>query len=142
MKSSNEVLIIGAGRLGKGFIGEEFEKANWDVTFVDKNPQVIKNLAKGSYQVKISTATDIYKRTVNDYQQFLTSNEHNEIPKFLSTDIVMIPVYPEDLEDVFSYLISDFKEMYEKLPDKKLDIIVLTNKTYLIAKIYELLQKK
>ena len=34
------VLIIGAGRLGKGFVGETFDNAGWNITFLDKDPRV------------------------------------------------------------------------------------------------------
>ena len=34
------VLIVGAGRLGKGFIGETFDNAGWNITFLDKDPKV------------------------------------------------------------------------------------------------------
>lgn len=136
-----KVLIIGAGRIGKGYIGEEFEKNNWNVVFLDKDPKVIDNLAKGSYQVRIANHTQVYDRTVSKYRQILTSEHHKEIDDFLSADIVMIPVYPEDLKDIFEYLIFDFNAMAKRKPDKQLDIVLLTNKVYLVKKIYRLLEK-
>lgn len=135
------ILIIGAGKLGKGFIGEAFNKAKWQVTFLDKDPRVIENLAKGSYQVNISTSKEVYSRVINNYQQILTSNEHKEANSFLSTDLVMIPVYPEDLYSVFKYLIYDFEKMKMQYPDKKLDIVLLTNKVHLVKKIEQYLKE-
>ena len=137
----NNVLIIGAGKLGKGFIGEAFEKAKWNVTFLDKDPKVVKKLAEGSYQVDISTTDKVYTRVVKNYQQILTSDKHNEVDSFLASDLVMIPVYPEDLKDVFKYLIIDFKKMMEEKSNKKLDIILLTNKIYLVSKIKKFLNE-
>ena len=40
------VLIVGAGRLGKGFIGETFDNAGWNITFLDKDPKVEEELKK------------------------------------------------------------------------------------------------
>ena len=41
------VLIVGAGKLGKGFLGEVFDAAkDWKVSFLDKDPRVIENLKK------------------------------------------------------------------------------------------------
>lgn len=135
------ILIIGAGRLGKGFIGEAFDKANWQVTFLDKNPKVIENLAEGSYQVKISTTQKVYSRVISNYQQILTSDEHIELESFLSSDLVMIPVYPEDLNSVFKYLTFDFEKMKEQNPNKMLDIVLLTNKTYMVKRIEQYLKR-
>lgn len=142
MNDKKEILVVGAGRLGKGYIGEEFEKAGWQVTFLDKDPQVIENLENGSYQVRIATPDKIYDDTLENYQQILTSDVHEELPAFLSADIVMVPVYPEDLKEVFTYLTTDFKAMQEQFPDKKLDIVLLTNKIYLVNQMYAFLKEE
>ena len=48
------VLIVGAGRLGKGFVGETFDNAGWNLTFLDKDPRVTEELRKhGCYYVKV-----------------------------------------------------------------------------------------
>ena len=49
----SKVLIIGAGREGKGFLGETFSADGWDVSFLDKDPKVISNLQNGAYDVKL-----------------------------------------------------------------------------------------
>lgn len=140
MEKKQEVFIIGAGRLGKGFIGEVFEAANWRVTFLDKDPQVVAALNQGPYQVEISTTEEIYTREVTNYQTFLTDDSHPESDSFLTADVVMVPVYPEDLPEVFSYLLADFQLMRQQAADKKLDIILLTNQTYLVPKMYQYLK--
>lgn len=142
MQNQKNILIIGAGRLGKGFIGEAFEKAKWRVSFLDKNPQVINNLKKGSYKVKISTPKEIKNRTVRNYQQFLTGADHPELSAFLTADIVMIPVYPEDLEGVFTYIMPDLVTQQKQNPNKKLDFVLLTNKIYLAKKVNKFLDDK
>lgn len=142
MQNQKNILIIGAGRLGKGFIGEAFEKANWRVSFLDKDPLVINNLKKGSYKVKIATPKEIKNRTVRNYQQFLTSADHPELSAFLAADIVMIPVYPEDLEEVFTYIFPDLVAQQKNNPDKKLDLVLLTNKIYLDKKVNIFLENK
>ena len=43
------VLIIGAGRLGKGFVGETFDNAGWDITFLDKDQRVIDELNRSGF---------------------------------------------------------------------------------------------
>ena len=40
----NNVLIVGAGRLGKGFMGEIFDNAGWNLSFLDNDDTVIKEL--------------------------------------------------------------------------------------------------
>ena len=57
------VLIVGAGRLGKGFIGETFDNAGWNITFLDKDPKVEEELKKqGCYHVKVHRVDEIQNR--------------------------------------------------------------------------------
>ena len=45
-----QVMIVGAGRLGKGFFGETFDNAG--CAFLDKDPRVVEELKRtGSYHV-------------------------------------------------------------------------------------------
>ena len=58
------VLIVGAGRLGKGFIGETFDNAGWNITFLDKDPKVEEELKKqGCYHVKVHRVDEMRFRT-------------------------------------------------------------------------------
>ena len=36
----NNVLIVGAGRLGKGFMGEIFDNAGWNLSFLDNDDTI------------------------------------------------------------------------------------------------------
>ena len=63
-------VILGAGRLGKGFLGETLANApRWHTTFLDKDAGVIQKLNEtGSYHVQVYrkavsyTHLDVYKR--------------------------------------------------------------------------------
>ena len=128
------VLIAGAGRLGKGFLGEVFHTAGWHVSFLDKDAAVIDEMKNG-YTVEIYSVDTICTRTVKGYDTFLCSDRHEELDSFLEADIVMLPLYPDDLEDALQYLLYDLKQLMKKMPDKKLDMILLTNMTYLTEKL-------
>ena len=53
MNQNNKVAIIGAGRLGKGFLGASFIPSNYEVTFFDVNQRVIDKLNIGYFNVDI-----------------------------------------------------------------------------------------
>lgn len=129
-----KVLIVGAGRLGKGFLGEVFAAADWQVSFLDKDAAVIDEMKNG-YTVKIYGVDSICTREVRNYDAYLCSDKHKELSSFLEADIVMLPLYPDDLEDTFQYLLYDLKQQMQNTPDKKLDMVLLTNMTYLTEKL-------
>ena len=43
------ILVVGAGREGKGFLGETFSTDGWQVYFLDKDPEVVNALKTGKY---------------------------------------------------------------------------------------------
>ena len=67
------VLIVGAGRLGKGFIGETFDNAGWNITFLDKDPKVEEELKKQGTSIS-------KKSSITEY-----SSSHVYALKFLIT---------------------------------------------------------
>lgn len=47
------ILVVGAGREGKGFLGETFSTDGWQVYFLDKDPEVVNALKTGKYNVTV-----------------------------------------------------------------------------------------
>lgn len=132
------ILIVGAGRLGKGFIGEVFDKANWKISFLDKDEKVIKNLnEKGCYYVTVHREDKIEERTISGYKAYTYKDIEKMREDIISADVIALVLYPED----FNYAIdkiSDFlKDRIQKEPNKNLDILCLTNKNYLMNSFNE-----
>ena len=56
-----KVVIVGAGRIGRGFLAHLFLSAGWSVTFVERSePLVAELLRRGSYTLK-QEAVDVGK---------------------------------------------------------------------------------
>lgn len=72
----SKVLIIGAGREGKGFLGETFSADGWDVSFLDKDPKVISNLQNGAYDVKLYEPEGVRTHTVTGYHAYLADENY------------------------------------------------------------------
>ncbi len=50
----NEVVIFGAGNIGRSFIGSIFSRGGWKITFIDANKQLVALLNKrGCYTIKV-----------------------------------------------------------------------------------------
>ena len=66
------VVIVGAGRLGKGFVGETFDQAGWNITFLDQDRKVIDALNQsGEYRVKVHRVEEIQNRVISGYQAYV-----------------------------------------------------------------------
>lgn len=138
-----QVMIVGAGRLGKGFFGETFHNAGWKIAFLDKDPKVIEELNRtGSYHVEVHRVDSIEDRTVSGYEAFVCDEEYSCMDAFLNTDVIMLPLYPKDFKEAGHYLSKCFVEFYKKQPEKKLTAICVTNKNYLIPGIIDSFKEK
>ena len=128
------VLIVGAGRLGKGFIGETFDNAGWNITFLDKDPKVEEEFKKqGCYHVK----DEIQNRVIKNFKAYTCDEEYSVMDDFLEMDVIVFPLYPEDFAEAGKYLSKCLEKFYEIHPDRKLTMISITNKNYLIPEITE-----
>lgn len=130
------VLIVGAGRLGKGFVGETFFNAGWNITFLDNDPRVIDELnKKGHFDVRVHTTDDVFMNKIEGYKAFVTDEAYSVMDSFLTTDLLMLPLYPEDFEASAKYLAKCFDKQYEVNPEGKKTLICLTNKNHIIDQI-------
>src|SRR5699024_9574332 len=129
---------VGAGRLGKGFLGEVFDKAGWDITFLDKDKKVIDTLKNEKYfTVKVHQTDKTITRKVDNYTAITTEEEDSVVNSFLTSDAIMLPLYPKDFKKAAEYLSFCFNKQYEVNSSKKLTLICLTNKNHIINQIKE-----
>src|SRR5699024_3925987 len=107
--------------------------AGWNLSFLDKDPRVIDELNKnGKYEVTVHTIDDVYQNEISGYNAYLTSEDYPLMASFLETDLIMMPIYPEDFEEAAEYLSHCFETQYKENPNVTKTIICLTNKNRLI----------
>ena len=68
-----EIFIVGAGKIGKGFLGEVYHTAGWRLSFLDKDPEVANAMRDaGKYTVKVHETAKTYDNIVDGYDVYLT----------------------------------------------------------------------
>ena len=132
------VLIVGAGRLGKGFIGETFDNAGWNITFLDKDPKVEEELKKqGCYHVKVHRVDEIQNRVIKNFKAYTCDEEYSVMDDFFKTYHVPAETFVAHTADGFcSITLNDVD--YLEAQNKQV-LVCLSNGTTL--KIRELFVK-
>ena len=87
-----------------------------------------REFALDSYDVK---AFHYLLKPVNTLKLFSVMDD------FLEMDVIVFPLYPEDFAEAGKYLSKCLEKFYEIHPDRKLTMISITNKNYLIPEITE-----
>ncbi|EOH74980.1 mannitol dehydrogenase family protein [Enterococcus raffinosus] len=137
MKKS--LVIVGAGKEGKGTLGDMFTEAgNYQITFLDKNPDVITSLMNNNkYTVEAYYSDRNEKREVSNYQSYLLDQDHACEDVLVEADLVMLALYPEDIPEAVKFLRKALKMRISKNPEKLLSIVSCTNKNHIMPEIYQ-----
>ena len=59
-------VIVGAGNIGRGFIGQLFSEAGWEICYLDVSAPLVDALnARGEYPLEIVSNRDAVRKTVS-----------------------------------------------------------------------------
>lgn len=99
------VVIVGAGKEGKGTFGDIFYENKWNITFIDKDENVINSLnEKNSYIVEALYENYNEKHIIDHYHAYLIDDYTNSYEYILNADVIVLALYPEDIKEALSKL--------------------------------------
>lgn len=132
----NNVVIVGAGKEGKGTFGDIFHENNWNITFLDKDESVVNQLnSKGKYEVEALYFDHTEFHNIANYNAYLINEIENHLDCIVNADVIVLALYPEDILNSLDYLSVGLKERTKNNPEKKLTILCGTNKNHMIKGI-------
>lgn len=118
-----KVVIIGAGKTGRGFIAPIMQGNGMKITFVDKDEKLIRDL-NSLTQYKVSYFDDkVLPKVIQDFDAFHI-NDSNSLRAVSEADIVTTSVFANQIESLIPF-IEEAIEMRER--EEKLLIICIEN---------------
>lgn len=131
------ILVVGAGREGKAFIGQTCAEAGWRVAFLDKDPRVIDALREtGRYEVFLHKQDATERYEVTGYDAYLADDEYTCLPAVLAADMIALCTYPEDIPAAAAYLGRGLGQRAAQ-NGPELSIICCTNKNHIIGAVQQ-----
>lgn len=127
--SNREIVIVGAGKIGRSFIGQLFAMSGYKVTFIDVNDKVISLLNKHKqYKVIVKASTcDDRKIIVPNVRAISALDEPKAVRAIAEADILSVSVGKNALNKVLPLVAEAIRFRYKKMPDSPLDIIIAEN---------------
>jgi mannitol-1-phosphate 5-dehydrogenase len=93
-----KAVVIGAGRIGCGLVGQLLRASGWEVTFVTRDPEVVANLNRnGHYHVLMTSAKQSQKVTVDCINALSIHNEPAVIEAMAQADLIATAVCSQNL---------------------------------------------
>jgi mannitol-1-phosphate 5-dehydrogenase len=124
---SRKIVIFGAGRIGRSFIGQLFGKGGYKVVFVDINPAIVNSLnSRKSYRVIIKGEKN-EEIIVSDVQAILASETEIAAEAVSSAGILAVSVGKNSVEKAIAVIASGLELRYNRNPECPLDIIIAEN---------------
>ncbi|MDD5687826.1 MAG: mannitol-1-phosphate 5-dehydrogenase [Elusimicrobia bacterium] len=122
-----KLVLFGAGKIGRSFIGQLFSLSGYEVVFVDVAENVINELnKKKNYNVIIKSEKE---ETINvkNVRGVLAGNAEKVADEILDASIIATSVGNNVLPKIFPNIAKGLLKRYEKNKDIKLDIIIAEN---------------
>jgi mannitol-1-phosphate 5-dehydrogenase len=139
-----KILIWGAGKIGRGFLGDLFYQAGYDLVFVDRNEQVVEALNTRPEYTIINCGNDgqCNDVIVSGYTALHMSQKNAIKAKLDECSLMAVAVPPEGFSDLTEMLHAVIVERMSAHSDKTLDIIVCINSLEPAKKLRDELEKK
>jgi len=119
--------MIGAGKIGRSFIGQLFSRGGYEVVFIDMFKPVIDALnERGNYKVIIKSETD-QVLTIEPVRGVLISDIEKVTHEIATADILAVSIGQNGLPSVMSFIAAGLLKRFEINPQSALDIIIAEN---------------
>ena len=129
------VVILGAGRIGRGFVADLFAAAGYRLVLVDQSAELVAALrAEGRYTVVCAeNAERRHDHVITGYETY-TTGQHTEITRAVATaDLLAVAVFPDAFGTVAQSLLPGLAQRRQERPDAALDILLCANLSHAAA---------
>ena len=123
----NKIVIFGAGKIGRSFIGQLFGRGGYEVVFADVFKPLIEELNRRSnYNVVIkSEKEEVFN--ITNVRGVLADDMEAVAEEVASAGIVAVSVGLHGLSSIFPALAKGLEKRFEMNPRSPLDIIIAEN---------------
>lgn len=93
-----KAVVMGAGRIGCGLVGQLLRASGWEVTFVTRDPEVVANLNRnGHYHVLMTSAKQNQKVTVGGVNALAINHESAVVDALAQAHLIATAVCSQNL---------------------------------------------
>ncbi len=127
MVNQHQLVIFGAGKIGRSFIGQLFGCSGYELVFIDIDPVIINQLNKeGRYRVVIKGETD--QEIVVSNVSAISAHDTNAVIETVSkAGILAVSVGKNALEKIVPVIAAALEQRYSTHRDYPLDILLAEN---------------
>jgi mannitol-1-phosphate 5-dehydrogenase len=129
------VVILGAGRIGRGFVADLFAAAGYHLVLVDQSAELVAALrAAGCYTVVCAENAELrHDHVIAGYDAY-TNGQCTEVTRAVAAaDLLAVAVFPDAFGTVAQSLLPGLAQRRQERPDAALDILLCANLSHAAA---------
>lgn len=125
---SRKLVLFGAGKIGRSFIGQLFSRSGFEVVFIDIDARLISALNENNeYKVIIKSETGDEEIWVKNVRGIHGSKINKIAKEIAECDLMAISVGQKAFPHIVPAIAEGVKLRYSRRPDDPLDIILAEN---------------
>jgi mannitol-1-phosphate 5-dehydrogenase len=124
-----KLVLFGAGKIGRSFIGAVFSRALWDVVFVDAVPAIVTLLNKARYYtvvIKREGKPD-EERRIGPVRAILAADRDAVAAELVDADLAAVSVGQAAIPSILPLLCAGIKARYHVDPTCPLNVVFAEN---------------
>jgi mannitol-1-phosphate 5-dehydrogenase len=123
-----KLIIFGAGKIGRSFIGQLFSRAGFEVVFVDIAQKMIDELnRKLEYRVQIRSDEESMEWVIRNVRGLLYEQTDEVSYEIANADFLAISVGQKGMAATCPLIAAGLKARRHQFPDRPLDLIIAEN---------------
>lgn len=138
MAKEKEIVLIGAGKIGMGYVADLFNEAGYHLTFVGRTPGKIDEMNKQGYYTIYKAMDDgsVTRVRIENYDAYSYQTNWDACVKCLSeTDLVSVQIYPNGTDDAAKMLAEAIKLRLKNGNHDAMDVFFCVNFVY-VSRIF------
>ncbi len=126
---SKEVAIIGAGKIGRGFLADLFTDAGYHLVFINGSTNTVDKLrAAGRYTIFTTENSQARSKVVTGFEAYSSQRDFEDVVKRLSEiDLVCVALYPDAYDSVADQLVGAIKRRRELGVTEPMNVLFFVN---------------
>lgn len=125
---SKKLVLFGAGKIGRSFIGQLFSRSGYEVVFIDIDERIISALNRDKKYRLVVKSDDVDKDIwVENVRGVLGNDAEKIVNEVASADIMAISVGQKAIQKIAPLVSGGLELRAEKYEDNPLDIILAEN---------------
>lgn len=132
MLRKRDVAIIGAGKIGRGFLADCFDDAGFHLVFINGSPRTIDKLNEAKkYTIFTSSPAGVERKIVTDFEAYSSQRDFDTVVKRLTEiDIACVALYPGAYDNVADQLSAAVKARRAAGIEEPINVLFFVNMAF------------